>query len=125
VAVSIYSLHDFFWWIIFNLRYSHCALRGPLFYYSGTEIREAIADYLINWYKTSDYQLWSMGNNNNGQKYVQAGCDALQIGGEKLHLRFRPRRVVLQIQDQADPAARPAAEQFRRVQDDVRPGLRL
>ncbi len=66
--VPIYSLHDFFWWIIFNLRYTHCALRGPLFYYSGTDIRQAITDYLINWYNTPDYQFWSMANNNNGQK---------------------------------------------------------
>jgi hypothetical protein len=66
--VPIYSLHDFFWWIIFNLRYTHCALRGPLFYSSAEGIKAAITTYLINWFNTADYQRWSMANNNNGQK---------------------------------------------------------
>jgi hypothetical protein len=71
-AFPIYSLHDFFWWIIFNLRYTHCALRGPLFYYSGQDVKTAITKYLVNWFNTADYQRWSMANNNNGQKIRRA-----------------------------------------------------
>ncbi len=67
--VSIKSLHDFFWWIIFNLKYMDCALRGPVFYYSRSANREQIIQSrAINWFGSHDYQQWSMANNNNGQK---------------------------------------------------------
>jgi len=66
--VPIHSLHDFFWWIIFNLRFTHCSLRGPLFYYMGTDLKGAITKHIINWFNTPNYQRWSMVNNNNGQK---------------------------------------------------------
>ncbi|MFZ3230197.1 MAG: hypothetical protein WA160_08330 [Pseudobdellovibrio sp.] len=67
--VQIFSLHDFFWWIIFNLKYMDCALRGPVFYYPGIENRKmAITKTIINWFHHNSYQYWSMANNNNGQK---------------------------------------------------------
>jgi len=66
--VPIYSLHDLFWWLIFNLRFTHCSLRGPLFYYRGEDVQDAITKHIINWFNTPDYQQWSMVNNNNGQK---------------------------------------------------------
>jgi hypothetical protein len=67
-GVPVYSLHDFFWWFIFNVKYMHCALRAALFYYRGDDLRAAIQKNIINWYHTGDYQRWSMVNNNNGQK---------------------------------------------------------
>jgi hypothetical protein len=67
-GVPVRSLHDFFWWFIFNVKYMHCALRGALFYYRGKELKEAIQTRIINWFHTEDYQRWSMVNNNNGQK---------------------------------------------------------
>lgn len=66
-AVPVNSLHDFFWWVIFNPKFLHCALRGG-FLYSLGENREHIYDKVINWYGSTDYQLWSMANNNNGEK---------------------------------------------------------
>lgn len=66
--VPIYSLHDFFWWTIFNGRYLHCALRAPVTYSIGVNKQELIKDCIIQWYNTTEYQLWSMTNNNNGQK---------------------------------------------------------
>lgn len=66
--VPIYSLHDLFWWLIFNLRFTHCSLRGPLFYFKGEDVESAITKHIINWFNTPDYQRWSMANNNNGQK---------------------------------------------------------
>ncbi|HEY3074722.1 MAG TPA: hypothetical protein VGJ74_06075 [Burkholderiales bacterium] len=67
-GVPVYSLHDFFWWFIFNVKYLHCALRAALFYYRGDDLKAAIQQNIINWYNTADYQRWSMVNNNNGQK---------------------------------------------------------
>jgi hypothetical protein len=72
--VPIYSLHDLFWWIIFNLRFTHCSLRGPLLYYQGDDVRGAITKYIINWFNTPDYQQWSMANNNNGQKIAKSSA---------------------------------------------------
>jgi hypothetical protein len=69
--VPIHSLHDFFWWLIFNLRFTHCSLRGPLFYFQGEEIEAAITTRVVNWFNTPDYQRWSMANNNNGQKITR------------------------------------------------------
>jgi hypothetical protein len=68
LALPIRSLHDFFWWTIFNLKYSHSALRGLIFYYDGGNPKEAIEKSILNWFNSTDYQLWSMANNNNGQK---------------------------------------------------------
>jgi hypothetical protein len=67
-TVPIYSLHDFFWWIIFNVRYLNCALRSSLSYYGGDDRRKSIHSAIINWFNHPDYQRWSMANNNNGEK---------------------------------------------------------
>ena len=67
-TVPIYSLHDFFWWVIFNVKWMHCALRGPIFFGESENLERPINEYVINWYNTDDYQRWSMANNNNGQK---------------------------------------------------------
>lgn len=67
-SVPIYSLHDFFWWTIFSGRYLFCSLRGPIAYSVGTNKESLINDCLIQWFNTDEYQLWSMNNNNNGEK---------------------------------------------------------
>lgn len=66
-TVPVHSLHDFFWWIIFNVKFMHCALRAPYLYSMG-ENRRAVAENVFSWYGSKDYQQWSMANNNNGQK---------------------------------------------------------
>lgn len=66
--VPIYSLHDFFWWTIFNGRYMFCALRGPNVFSTTQNKAELINNCLIQWFNTVEYQLWSMKNNNNGEK---------------------------------------------------------
>ena len=66
--VPINSLHDFFWWMIFNIKYMHCALRPGFLYSLGNNRKEICVDGTFNWYGSIDYQLWSMANNNNGQK---------------------------------------------------------
>jgi hypothetical protein len=67
--IDIFSIHDFFWWYIFNLKYMDCALRGPVFYHYGDTNREkTIKENILHWFNTTDYQKWSLTNNNNGQK---------------------------------------------------------
>lgn len=67
----VHSLHDFFWWIIFNIKYMHCAMRPGGIQSTGVD-RSKIFEKTFNWYGSKDYQLWSMKNNNNGQK--MEGC---------------------------------------------------
>lgn len=65
--VEIRSLHDFFWWYIFNLKYTNCAVRGHVYFNDNLSIKIA-NDCIVNWYHTNDYQQWSMANNSNGTK---------------------------------------------------------
>jgi len=62
-----HSLHDFFWSTYFNLKYTNCVIRGALYYNTGVPKKECL-DAIIPWFHTTDYQQWSMVNNNNGQK---------------------------------------------------------
>jgi hypothetical protein len=66
-SVPVHSLHDFFWWLIFNVKYLNCSVRGAIYYNMRIPIRECI-DTVFNWFNGRDYQLWSMANNNNGEK---------------------------------------------------------
>jgi hypothetical protein len=67
--VPIYSLHDFFWWIIFNIKYSFCALRPGMIYSTGKNRKHLFDnENIFNWFGTVDYQHWSLSNNNNGEK---------------------------------------------------------
>lgn len=66
-SVPVVSLHDFFWWIIFNLKYVNCSIRGALYYNDRLTPRESIYS-IINWFNGREYQLWSMNNNNKGLK---------------------------------------------------------
>lgn len=66
-TVPVHSLHDFFWWLIFSIKYLNCSMRGALYYNDRVEWRTAV-DRIENWYNDAEYQRWSMANNNNGQK---------------------------------------------------------
>jgi len=66
-TVPVYSLHDFFWWLIFNVKYINCSLRGAA-YYSGSIEFEKAMNSIENWFNAPGYQYWSMVNNNNGMK---------------------------------------------------------
>ena len=67
-TVPVISLHDFFWWYIFNVKYMECALRSTIYYYNGNDSKKSINTTVINWFNHKNYQKWSMANNNNGQK---------------------------------------------------------
>ena len=66
--VPVHSLHDFFWWLIFNVKYMHCAIRSSVYYGTEDRMKEGIEGRVFNWFGTNDYQKWSMVNNNNGEK---------------------------------------------------------
>ena len=66
--VPVHSLHDFFWWIIFNVKFMHCALRPGTIHSTGKNRTKIFSEGMINWFGNNDYQLWSMANNNNGEK---------------------------------------------------------
>ena len=66
-SVPVYSLHDFFWWLIFNVKYLNCSVRGALYFNDRLDYKTAIYK-IFNWFNGKEYQLWSMVNNNNGQK---------------------------------------------------------
>jgi len=66
-SVPVHSLNDFFWWTIFNVKYTASAARGAIFY-NGTMPIDQCMDSIISWFNSQDYQLWSMVNNNNGEK---------------------------------------------------------
>ncbi len=66
-TVPINSLHDFFWWMIFNIKYLNCAVRGSI-YINDTLDTKLVMNKIVNWFNYPDYQRWSMVNNNNGQK---------------------------------------------------------
>jgi len=67
-TVPVYSLHDYFWWMIFNIKYLNCSVRGAIYFNDRIHCKEAINDWIINWFNGQEYQLWSMANNNNGEK---------------------------------------------------------
>ena len=67
-SVPIHSLHDFFWWMIFNIKYLNCSIRGAIYFNDRIPVKEAIYDWIVNWFNGADYQRWSMVNNNNGEK---------------------------------------------------------
>lgn len=80
-TVPIYTLHDFFWWLIFNIKYLNCAVRGSIYLNDRLETK-FVMDKIVNWFSDHEYQRWSMANNNNGQKinktlstYKQAAKD--------------------------------------------------
>jgi hypothetical protein len=66
-TVPIQSLHDFFWWLIFNVKYLNCSVRGTIFFNRNMSVKQGL-DAIENWYNGADYQRWSMVNNNNRQK---------------------------------------------------------
>jgi hypothetical protein len=68
-GVPIQSLHDFFWWLIFNVKMLNCGIRGAVYYNDTVDFNTAIHK-VENWYMDAGYQQWSMNNNNNGQKII-------------------------------------------------------
>jgi hypothetical protein len=69
-TVPIRSVHDWYWWILFNIKWVSCAIRIPVYLNDRINCGTVINEWSINWFNTVEYQQWSMVNNNNGQKIV-------------------------------------------------------
>lgn len=67
-SVPVISLHDYYWWLLFNLKWLSCAMRIPIYLNDRMDCKKVIEDWAINWFRTESYQKWSMVNNNNGEK---------------------------------------------------------
>lgn len=68
VNVPIHSLHDFFWWSMFNPRFVWGAIRPAMIYGLDTNLKSTLSEDIVSWFGSLDYQQWSMHNNNNGEK---------------------------------------------------------
>lgn len=64
----VQSLHDFFWWTMFNPRFLWGVIRPGLTYGLENNLKDIVQNSLISWYAGKEYQLWSLNNNNNGEK---------------------------------------------------------
>jgi hypothetical protein len=82
--VPIHSLQDYFWWEMFNLKYTNCASRGTI-YLNDTLNPKYVADNTMNWYNDADYQRWSMTNNGNGQKIRKTAATYKWAAREYIH----------------------------------------
>lgn len=85
-TVPIHSVHDFFWWLIFNMKYLNCSVRAPLYFNDTYDYGKAI-DKFVNWYNAENYQLWSMNNNNNGNK-IQGSVSTYKTAARKYIYEF-------------------------------------
>ncbi len=69
-TVPIQSLHDYYWWVLFNIKWVSCAVRISVFLNDKLDYGTVINDWAINWFASVEYQKWSMVNNNNGEKIL-------------------------------------------------------
>jgi len=68
INAPVYSLHDFYWWSMFNMRFIWGGVRPSMNYSTEDNVKEFLDGSLINWFASNQYQQWSMANNNNGEK---------------------------------------------------------
>lgn len=73
-TVPVTSLQDFYWWMIFNVKYVNCATRLPLMLNDRIHCKTVFEECSVNWYNNDGYQLWSMNNNNNGEKIIKTAA---------------------------------------------------
>jgi hypothetical protein len=66
-GVPVYSLYDFHWWNLFNIKFINLSLKSFVFD-SHNLTYDRYEKKNFDWFLTKDYQQWSMTNNNNGEK---------------------------------------------------------
>ena len=81
-TVPIQSLHDYYWWILFNIKWFSCAIRISLFFNDRLDYGTVINDWAVNWFNSVDYQCWGMVNNNNGEK-IEYGPTTYKMAARK------------------------------------------
>lgn len=68
--VPIHSLHDYYWWILFNIKWVSCSIRISVFLNDRLDYGNVINNWAVNWFGNKEYQQWSMVNNNNKEKII-------------------------------------------------------
>jgi hypothetical protein len=81
-TVPIYSLHDYYWWILFNIKWVSCAIRISVFLNDRLDYGTVINDWAVNWFSSVNYQQWAMVNNNNGEK-IESGPTTYKMAARK------------------------------------------
>jgi hypothetical protein len=81
-TVPVQSLHDYYWWILFNIKWVSCAVRISVFLNDRLDYGTVINDWAVNWFNSVDYQQWSMVNNNNGEK-IEYGPTTYKMAARK------------------------------------------
>jgi hypothetical protein len=81
-TVPVYSLHDYFWWVLFNLKFQSCSIRLALYLNDRVDYGETINKWAVNWFGSTAYQKWSMTNNNNGEK-IEFGPTTYKMASRK------------------------------------------
>lgn len=87
-SVKIHTLHDFFWWQLFNLKYVNCASRCSIYLNDTINVQEMLYKHLVNWFTDVNYQQWSMNNNNNGQKIDKIDISTYKFAAKKYIYEF-------------------------------------
>lgn len=72
-SVPVQSVHDFYWWVLFNLKWVNCSLRVAVYLNDRADYGDVINNWVVNWFSSKNYQQWSMVNNNNGEKIEYEG----------------------------------------------------
>jgi hypothetical protein len=81
-TVPVHSLHDYYWWILFNIKWVSCAIRISVFLNDRLNYGSVINDWAVNWFSSSAYQQWAMVNNNNGEK-IEYGPTTYKMAARK------------------------------------------
>ena len=75
VDVPIENYHDFFWWVFFNYTWIPAQMRNLKAISNnidnGPQMVKQYLKSFVPWFKSEDYQQWSMNNNQKGIKYGQ------------------------------------------------------
>jgi hypothetical protein len=86
-GVPIYSLYDFHWWNLFNIKFINLSLKSFVFdSYNITYDQYEKKNF--DWFLTNDYQQWSMTNNNNGEKVQSLTSTTMKMCFKKYIYEF-------------------------------------
>jgi hypothetical protein len=87
-GIPVHSLHDLFWWSMFNQRYIWGAIRPSLNYGNESNIKNTFEQGIVNWFGSKEYQLWSLNNNNNGEKICGSTQSSYKWASKKYIYEF-------------------------------------
>lgn len=81
-TVPVQSLHDYYWWVLFNIKWVSCAIRISVFLNDRLDCGTVINNWAVNWFSSKSYQQWSMVNNNNGEK-IEFGATTYKMAARR------------------------------------------